>query len=162
MSIPNTTSLSQVRGSSPLQYRPETNRFERLCPLSSGCGEVRPGHGTSPSNVTIAVTLRPRESDSNGLPCLRFLNHVPLMITVLGDGPVLEWLQSSGFPPWSLAFIPSQRKGGETRWSLNPTNGQHEETQSWVLTEGIARVLALRKTCARIHWWEGVVPEKCL
>lgn len=55
MSIPNTTSLSQVRGSSPLQYHPETNRFERLCPLSSGCGEVKPGHGTSPSNVTIAV-----------------------------------------------------------------------------------------------------------
>lgn len=100
------------------------------------------------------ATLGIGKAIPTGSPASGPLNHVPLIITVLGDGPVLEWLQRCGFPPWSLAFIPSQRKGGETRWSLNPTNGQHEEAQSWVLTEGIARVLALRVTCARIHWWE--------
>lgn len=53
-----------------------------------------------------------RKTNPTGSPASGPLNHVPLIITVLGDGPVLEWLHRCGFPPWSLAFIPSQRKGG--------------------------------------------------
>lgn len=63
-----------------------------------------------------------------------------LNIARLGDAPVLEWPQRGGFPPWSLAFIPSQRNGGgtnlESKSHQSSTRGGGELSSS----EGVARV----------------------
>lgn len=130
MSIPNTTSLSQGLGSSTLQYRPESNRFERLCPFLSGCGES--GGDTTrrdgPRHFSLECHHRGTTFEKETNPPRAALPPVPescaLNITRLGDAPVLEWLQRGGFPPWSLAFIPSQRNEGGT----NLESKSHQST----------------------------------
>lgn len=130
MSIPNTTSLSQGLGSSTLQYRPESNRFERLCPVLSGCGESGETRRRrdGPRHFSLKCHHRGTTLEKETTPPRAALPPVPescaLNITRLGDAPVLEWLQRGGFPPWSLAFIPSQRNEGGT----NLESKSHQST----------------------------------